>query len=241
VTPCSTAQVAPRGRDLAIPGRTETAANIHAGVEWLASIWFEHVTRIGRRVVVVGGSNTAIDCARSARWLGSQEVKMMVRSRFKNMKALSWEKDDVRREGVTICNDLVPKEITHGNGRLTGATFKPATSVFKEGKRILVSAGPLQHLPCDDVVIPCRPRFRLRLDRARSRHRLRLARHAEARSGEAAVDASNVLFGVDAAYDLRTSSPQWRRAIRPAVTIELLLSDADPCVRPQPSRCKGDL
>ena len=58
---------APRGRDLDLPGRKEAAANIHIGIDWLASVSFGHVTRIGRRVIVLGGGNTAMDCCRSAR------------------------------------------------------------------------------------------------------------------------------------------------------------------------------
>ncbi len=53
---------APRGRDLDAPGRAEAAANIHIGIDWLASVSFGHVERIGRRVVVLGGGNTAMDC-----------------------------------------------------------------------------------------------------------------------------------------------------------------------------------
>ena len=55
---------APRGRDLDIPGRSEAAANIHIGIDWLASVSFGHVTKIGRRVIVLGGGNTAMDCCR---------------------------------------------------------------------------------------------------------------------------------------------------------------------------------
>ena len=109
---------APRGQDLDLPGRDDACARIHVGVEWLANISFQHVNHIGRRVIVLGGGNTAMDCARSARRLGGEDVKIVVRSGFKDMKAAVWEKDDVRREGINICNDLAPKEFTHEEGRL---------------------------------------------------------------------------------------------------------------------------
>ena len=145
---------APRGQDLDLPGRDDACARIHVGVEWLANISFQHVSHIGRRVVVLGGGNTAMDCARSARRLGGEDVKIVVRSGFKEMKAAVWEKDDVRREGITICNDLVPKEFTHKDGRLTGVLFEPVKSVHENGRRTLVPTGaPVQHFPCDDVVI----------------------------------------------------------------------------------------
>ncbi|HTN99086.1 MAG TPA: FAD-dependent oxidoreductase [Microthrixaceae bacterium] len=53
---------APRGRDLEIPGRKEGAANIHIGIDWLSSVAFGHIEAIGKRVIVLGGGNTAMDC-----------------------------------------------------------------------------------------------------------------------------------------------------------------------------------
>jgi formate dehydrogenase beta subunit len=87
---------------------------------------------------VIGGGNTAIDCARSARRLGGQNVAIVVRSRFDDMKASALEKNDVQREGIAIFNDLVPKKITYENGRLTGVLFEPVKSVHENGRRTLV-------------------------------------------------------------------------------------------------------
>ncbi len=115
---------APRGRDLDIPGRNEATANIHIGIDWLASVSFGHVTKIGKRVVVLGGGNTAMDCCRSSRRMGGEEVHVVVRSGFAEMKASPWEKEDAMHEGIPIHNYLVPKEFTHDGGRLTGVTFE---------------------------------------------------------------------------------------------------------------------
>jgi formate dehydrogenase beta subunit len=70
---------APHGKNLDLPGRAEAAANIHLGIEGLASAHFGHIEKIGRRVVVLGGGNTAMDCCRSSRRLGGEEVKVIVR------------------------------------------------------------------------------------------------------------------------------------------------------------------
>ena len=107
---------APRGRDLDLPGRQEAAANIHIGIDWLANVSFGHVTRIGRRVIVLGGGNTAMDCCRTSRRLGGEDVKVIVRSGFAEMKASPWEKEDAMHEDIPILNFLVPKAFTHEGG-----------------------------------------------------------------------------------------------------------------------------
>src|SRR6202020_2955387 len=115
---------APRGRELEIPGRQEAGANIHIGIDWLSSVSFGHVTKIGRRVIVLGGGNTAMDCCRSSRRLGGEDVKVVVRSGFEEMKASPWEKEDAMHEAIPILNFLVPKEFTHAGGKLTGVLFE---------------------------------------------------------------------------------------------------------------------
>ena len=146
---------APRGRDLDIPGRKEAAKNIHIGIDWLSSIAFGHVDRIGKRVIVLGGGNTAMDCCRSARRLGGENVQVVVRSGFDEMKASPWEKEDAMHEDIPIHNYLVPKAFTHENGKLTGITFEKVKAEYDaKGRRNLVPAGePDQHFPCDDVLV----------------------------------------------------------------------------------------
>ncbi len=146
---------APRGRDLDIPGRQEAAANIHIGIDWLNSVSFGHTTKIGKRVVVLGGGNTAMDCCRSARRLGGDKVDVVVRSGFDEMKASPWEKEDAQHEGIPIHNYLVPKEFTQRDGKLTGITFEKVKAEYDaKGKRKLVATGePDQHFPCDDVLV----------------------------------------------------------------------------------------
>src|SRR5437016_372389 len=103
---------APRGRDLGIPGRQEAAANIHIGIDWLSSVSFGHISKIGKRVIVLGGGNTAMDCCRSSRRLGGEDVKVIVRSGFEEMKASPWDKEDAMHEGSPIFNCLVLSEFT---------------------------------------------------------------------------------------------------------------------------------
>jgi len=146
---------APRGRELEIPGRKEAGANIHIGIDWLSSVSFGHIDKIGKRVIVLGGGNTAMDCCRTSRRLGGDDVKVIVRSGFEEMKASPWEKEDAMHEDIPILNMLVPKEFTHRNGKLTGVKFEKVKAVYDaKGRRSLVATGePDQHFECDDVLV----------------------------------------------------------------------------------------
>ena len=146
---------APRGRQLDVPGAAEAAAHVHIGIDWLASVAFGHTTSIGRRVVVLGGGNTAMDCCRSARRLGGEDVKVVVRSGFDEMKASPWEKEDAQHEGIPILNYLVPTSVEHDNGQLTGVWFQKVQAQYDaKGRRKLVPTGePDQLIECDDVLV----------------------------------------------------------------------------------------
>jgi NADPH-dependent glutamate synthase beta subunit-like oxidoreductase len=146
---------APRGRELKIPGREEGAANIHIGINWLGSVAFEHTHSIGKTVIVLGGGNTAMDCCRTARRLGGEDVKVIVRSPFDTMKASPWEKEDAMHEDIPIIDNHVPKSFVIEEGRLRGVMFEKVTPVYDErGKRSLVPTGePEVFYPADDVLV----------------------------------------------------------------------------------------
>ncbi len=146
---------APRGRDLDIPGRQEAAANIHIGIDWLASVAFDHTDKIGKRVIVLGGGNTAMDCCRTSRRLGGEDVKVIVRSPFDSMKASPWEKEDAMHEGIPILDNHVPKEFVVENGKLVAMKFEKVEAKFDaKGKRSLVPTGEDPVIvECDDVLM----------------------------------------------------------------------------------------
>jgi formate dehydrogenase (NADP+) beta subunit len=146
---------APRGRDLDIPGRQEAAKNIHIGIDWLSNVSFGHISKIGKRVLVLGGGNTAMDCCRSSRRLGGEDVRVVVRSGFEEMKASPWEKEDAMHEGIPIINYHVPKAFLHKAGKLTGMTFEVVKAVYdQKGRRSLVPTGePDVTMECDDVLV----------------------------------------------------------------------------------------
>ncbi|MGI9384255.1 MAG: FAD-dependent oxidoreductase [Methyloligellaceae bacterium] len=145
---------APRGRDLAVPGRAEAAANIHIGIDWLTSVAFGHVETVGRRVVVIGGGNTAMDCCRTALRLGGEDVRVTVRSPRADMKASDWEIEDAEQEGIPIFDNHQPREFIVEEGRLKGVRFaKMRAEYADDGRRTLVPTGEEVVFECDDVLM----------------------------------------------------------------------------------------
>lgn len=146
---------APRGKGLNLPGLEDAIANVYLGIEWLSSVAFEHTTSIGKRVLVLGGGNTAMDCCRTSRRMGGEDVRVVVRSPFEDMKASPWEKADAAHEGIPIYNNHVPKEFVVENGKLKGMTFEKVEAQYDEkGKRTLVPTGDdLVFMEADDVLM----------------------------------------------------------------------------------------
>ena len=145
---------APRGRDLNIPGREDVGENFHIVIDWLMSVAFGHTSKIGKRVVVLGGGNTAMDCCRTAKRLGGEEVKVIVRSAFDTMKASPWEIEDAQNEDIEILNNHVPQKFLTENGKLCAVVFeKVKPEVDENGRRKMVPTGedPVV-VPCDDVL-----------------------------------------------------------------------------------------
>ena len=146
---------APRGKDLELEGRQEDPSHVHIGIEWLASVAFEHIDTIGKKVIVLGGGNTAMDCCRTSKRLGGENVTVVVRSPFEDMKASPWEIEDAQHEDITILNCMVPKAFVTENGKLKGMRFEKVKPVYDEkGKRSLVPAGePEVFIEADDVLV----------------------------------------------------------------------------------------
>ena len=142
---------APKGKELDLPGRRETD-QIFIGIEWLESIHFGHVSSIGKRVLIIGVGNTAMDCCRSAKRLGATDVTVISRRTRKYFKASPWELEDAEEEQVDILENLSPVRFIIENGKLTGMEFDKFTSREENGKFIQDPAGRVT-LPCDSVVL----------------------------------------------------------------------------------------
>lgn len=145
---------APKGRNLNLPGREEADANIHIGIEWLESVAFEHVDKIGKEVLIIGVGNTAMDCCRTSLRLGADEVKVMARKPREFFKASPWELEDAEEENINILVNHSPKAFVHKGGRLTGMTFDLMEYDIDDSGRITDSrvVGETT-IPCTDVIL----------------------------------------------------------------------------------------
>lgn len=138
---------APKGRELDLPGRYDTD-QIHIGISWLESVAFEHIESIGKKVLIIGGGNTAMDCCRTSLRLGADNVKVMYRGTRDRMKSSDWELEPALEENVELILNHSPDEYVVENGKLVGMRFS-VLDWFKDEK------GKLTSKKIDDVVIPC--------------------------------------------------------------------------------------
>jgi NADPH-dependent glutamate synthase beta subunit-like oxidoreductase len=228
---------APRGKDLAdLPGRWDTTTNIHIGINWLSSVAFEHSKTIGKNVIVLGGGNTAMDCCRTARRLGGEHVRVLVRSPFSEMRASPWEKEDALHEDIPILDNHVPKSFVVENGQLKGMMFEKVKAVRDEnGKRQLVPTGePDVFEPADDVLIAIGqensfPWIERELD-------LKFDKWGMPEVDKTTFASSNpkVFFGGDAAWGPKNVITAVAHGHQAAISIDLLCNNKD-LVKDRPS------
>ncbi len=142
---------APKGKELELPGRFESD-QIFIGIEWLESIHFGHVTSVGKRVLIIGVGNTAMDCCRSAKRLGATDVKVVARKTRKYFKASPWELEDAEEEQIEIRENLSPVRFVIEDGVLVGMEFDEFKSQEIDGKLVQEPVGRVT-IPCDSIVL----------------------------------------------------------------------------------------
>jgi NADPH-dependent glutamate synthase beta subunit-like oxidoreductase/ferredoxin len=142
---------APKGKELDIPGRHETD-KIHIGIEWLANVHFGHIESIGKRVLIIGVGNTAMDCCRTSKRLGATDVKVMARRTRKHFKASPWELEDAEEEQVEIIENHAPKRFIIENGKLVGMEFERLEWSESNGRQKSTVIDTVL-IPCDEVIL----------------------------------------------------------------------------------------
>jgi formate dehydrogenase (NADP+) beta subunit len=144
---------APKGKELSLPGREEADENIHIGIEWLESIHFGHIESVGERVLVIGVGNTAMDCCRSAKRLGGNDVKVVARKSRPYFKASPWELEDAEDEAIEILVNHSPQRFVVEDGKLTGMIFDLVEWNENEKGRLVSTKLDEVFIPADDVVL----------------------------------------------------------------------------------------
>ena len=144
---------APKGKELKLPGRYDSN-NVHIGIEWLESVAFEHVDKIGKNVLIIGVGNTAMDCCRTSLRLGAKNVKVMARKPRAFFKASEWELEDAEEENVEIIVNHSPKEFIVKNGKLKGMLFEEIEyQIDDKGSIDSSEIVGEKFIECDDVIL----------------------------------------------------------------------------------------
>jgi NADPH-dependent glutamate synthase beta subunit-like oxidoreductase/ferredoxin len=228
---------APRGKGLNLPGLEDAMANVYLGIDWLSSVAFEHTESIGKRVLVLGGGNTAMDCCRTSRRMGGEDVRVVVRSPFEDMKASPWEKEDAMHEGIPFYNNHVPKEFVVEDGVLKGMTFEKVEAEYDEnGKRSLIPTGEdLVFMEADDVLMAigqenCFPWIERDLGIAFDKWDMPVI-------DEVTFQSSNekVFFGGDAAFGPENIITAVAHGHQAAISIDLFCRGESVAQRPSPA------
>jgi heterodisulfide reductase subunit A-like polyferredoxin len=139
-----------------LPGQTADSKRVLPGLDFLRDVKRgAKVERLGKKVVVIGGGNVAVDCARSALRLGAEEASMLcletrnLDSRDR-MPAHAWEIEAAEEEGVVIRCCFGPKKIVTKSGRVSGVETMRCTSVYSDDG----SFAPVYDKECTTETIP---------------------------------------------------------------------------------------
>jgi formate dehydrogenase (NADP+) beta subunit len=143
---------APKGKELELPGRHDSN-RVHIGIAWLESVAFQHIDKIGERVLIIGVGNTAMDCCRTSLRLGAKDVKVMARKPRQFFKASEWELEDAEHENVHIIINRAPKSFVVEDGVLKGMLFEHLEYEMENGDIKSTRVVEEEFFPCDDVIL----------------------------------------------------------------------------------------
>jgi formate dehydrogenase (NADP+) beta subunit len=101
---------------MGVPGENEPG--VLGGVDFLRDVNLGKPVKLGKRVAVVGGGNSAIDCVRTAVRLGASEVSLIYRRTRAEMPAAAEEVEEALEEGVKLVFLAAPTKISTENGKL---------------------------------------------------------------------------------------------------------------------------
>jgi NADPH-dependent glutamate synthase beta subunit-like oxidoreductase/Pyruvate/2-oxoacid:ferredoxin oxidoreductase delta subunit len=90
------------------------------GIGFLRDVNLGKKVKIGKRVAVIGGGNTAIDCARVARRVGGKEITIVYRRSRAEMPAMPEDLESLEKEGIKVELLAVPTRVVSQHGRVSG-------------------------------------------------------------------------------------------------------------------------
>ncbi len=141
-----------KSRTLKIEGM-DLAGVLH-GIEFLHAVNEGRPPAIGKRVVVIGGGNVAVDVALCARRTGAEDVTMVCLECREEMPAHEWEIEDALAEGVKLNPSWGPQAIVGENGKVTGLRTIECTRVFDDEHRFNPQFGCTEgFVPADTVIL----------------------------------------------------------------------------------------
>ena len=145
-----------RSVSLPIPGAD--LPGVYQGLAFLTEVSLGARPALGKRVVVIGGGNAAIDVARTALRLGASEVHLACLESRSQMPAFAWEVEKAEKEGVKIHASLAPQQFNTLRGKVAGVDFKRVRTfaIDKEGRiswTLMEGPGSEYSLGADTVIV----------------------------------------------------------------------------------------
>ena len=133
----------------------EDAKGVFPVIEFLRDANLGQAPELGKKVLVIGGGNVAVDAARTAARLGDKEVTMIALENEIEMPAWPWEVEESLEEGITVMHRWGPRKIIVENGQAKGIELKSVTCVFDETGRFSPSYDEscLETLEADSIIV----------------------------------------------------------------------------------------
>ncbi len=122
-----------QSRSIPIPG--VDGPGVLLAIPFLTDVAFGKKPTLGKKVLVIGGGNVAIDVARTARRLGVKDVSMVCLESAEEMPAWKWEVDEAMEEGIRINHRWGPKSVKRDGDKILGLEVKRVKSVFDANGR----------------------------------------------------------------------------------------------------------
>ncbi len=140
-------------RKLGIEG--EDLKGVLQGIDFLRSIGLGSPMKLGKRVIVVGGGNAAIDVARTAKRLGSEKVQVVCLEKRDEMPAWDEEVHEAIDEGISLHHSWGPVCFIGKRGRFQAVLLKRCTSVFDEEGRFrpLYDESVTSRFEADNIIL----------------------------------------------------------------------------------------